>query len=82
MPGDDLNLNSLSKYSKKPNRYVLEAQSHCEGFRNRFAPAWEGLLLAAEGKPLETETAIALGTRRFCGWSKTTHWLLAHASNL
>jgi hypothetical protein len=30
MPSDDLNLNSLSRYSKKSSRYVLEAQSHCE----------------------------------------------------
>ncbi len=30
MPSDDLNLNSLSRYSKKSSRYILEAQSHCE----------------------------------------------------
>jgi hypothetical protein len=30
MLSDDLNLNSLSRYSKKSSRYVLEAQSHCE----------------------------------------------------
>jgi hypothetical protein len=30
MPSDDLNINSLSRYSKKSSRYILEAQSHCE----------------------------------------------------
>ena len=30
MPGEDLNLNSLSRFSKKSTRYILEAQSHCE----------------------------------------------------
>ena len=30
MPGEDLNLNSLSRFSKKSHRLVLEAQSHCE----------------------------------------------------
>jgi len=65
--------------------FLQWAQRHLEkqreGFRNRFAPAWKGLLLAAEGRPLETETVIALGARRFCGWSKTTHWLLADTMN-
>lgn len=53
----------------------LETQR--EDFRNRFAPAWKGLLLATEGKSLETEEASRMGAQRFCGWSKTTHWLLA-----
>jgi len=30
MPGEDPNLNSLSRYSKKSNRFILETQSHCE----------------------------------------------------
>jgi hypothetical protein len=30
MPGEDSNLNSLSRYSKKSKRFVLETQSHCE----------------------------------------------------
>jgi hypothetical protein len=30
MPDEDLNLNSLSRYSKKSSHYILEAQSHCE----------------------------------------------------
>jgi hypothetical protein len=46
-------------------------------FRNGFAPAWKGLLLATEGTRLENEEAVTSGARRFCGWSKTTHWLLA-----
>jgi hypothetical protein len=67
-----------------PKNGVVEflpwAQAHLEkqsdGFQTRFAPAMKGLLLAAEGKALENEAAEALGARRFCGWSKTTHWLL------
>lgn len=41
-----------------------------ETFRNRFAPALEGLSLAANGKPINQ------GGRRFLGWSDTRHWLL------
>jgi hypothetical protein len=48
-----------------------------EDFRSRFTPAWKGLLMAVEGKPLENEAAMALGARCFCGWSNTTHWMLA-----
>ena len=30
MLGEDQNLNSLSRFSKKSNRFILETQSHCE----------------------------------------------------
>ncbi len=53
----------------------LEAQS--ETFRNRFRPAWNGLALAADGRALDGDDALAAGARRFLGWSMAKHWLLA-----
>ncbi len=47
-----------------------------ESFRRRFHPAFDGLVLAAHGRPIESEPAGASVARRFLGWSKTKHWLL------
>jgi hypothetical protein len=61
--------------------FVRWAQSHfdeqSESFRTRFYPALKGMLLAAEGQSVESDPAPDLGVRRFLGWSKTRHWLLA-----
>jgi hypothetical protein len=65
--------NEVSQFIEWAERNLNEQGAD---FRNRFAPALKGLLRAAEGKPLENEAAIAAGARRFCGWSKATHWLL------
>ena len=44
-----------------------------EKFRNRFRPALNGLLVAAEGRSIDVESAEV---RRFLGWCKERHWLL------
>ncbi len=49
----------------------LDEQS--EQFRNRFRPALNGLLLAAEGRSIDVDSTEV---RRFLGWSKARHWLL------
>jgi hypothetical protein len=60
--------------------FIRWAEGHLvvqpEGFRNRFRPALNGLVFAAEGRSLDTESARHPGVRRFLGWSKTRHWLL------
>jgi hypothetical protein len=48
-----------------------------EGFQNRFRPALKGLLLASQGLSLASEAGRRVGARRFLGWSKETHWLMA-----
>jgi hypothetical protein len=53
----------------------LNAQS--EEFRNRFRPAVRGLALAAAGTAIDAESEGRDGARRFLGWSKERHWLLA-----
>jgi hypothetical protein len=53
----------------------LDSQS--EDFRNRFRPALTGLRLAAAGASVDSEPAGHEGARRFLGWSKERHWLLA-----
>jgi hypothetical protein len=45
-------------------------------FRNRFRPVLRGLVLAAEGSSIESDSTWKSGVRRFLGWSKTQHWLL------
>ncbi|HEY9870429.1 MAG TPA: hypothetical protein V6D08_14790, partial [Candidatus Obscuribacterales bacterium] len=53
----------------------LEAQR--EDFRNRFAPVLQGLVLVANGAAIDQQPARTSDARRFLGWSKTKHWLLA-----
>lgn len=48
-----------------------------EAFRSRFRPALAGLVLASQGHSLDSSIAQQVGARRFLGWSKVTHWLLA-----
>ncbi|KQV90039.1 hypothetical protein ASD15_25515 [Massilia sp. Root351] len=54
----------------------LKAQP--DQYQARFAPAMQGLLLAAAGVPLDSAQAAGAGARRFLGWSRpgTSHWLL------
>jgi len=47
------------------------------GFRTRFRPAFDGLALAASGRSLDSDEAKHAGARRFLGWSKERHWLMA-----
>jgi hypothetical protein len=53
----------------------LKAQSG--QFQNRFRPAVSGLALAAAGTAIDRESGGRDGARRFLGWSKERHWLLA-----
>jgi hypothetical protein len=61
--------------------FLRWAEGHLEAqpgeLRNRFRPALTGLGLAAEGVPIESPAAQGVDARRFLGWSKTRHWLLA-----
>lgn len=57
----------------------LSVQS--EEFRNRFRPALEGLVLAAEGFSIESGSARQSGAHRLLGWSNTRHWLLTDLKN-
>jgi len=47
-----------------------------EEFRNRFRPALQGLVFAAEGSSIDSGSARHPDARQFLGWSKTKHWLL------
>jgi len=46
-----------------------------EAFRTGFAPALEGLRIAADGHILDENAIQSDGVRRFQGWSKSRHWL-------
>jgi hypothetical protein len=52
----------------------LDAQT--EDFRIRFRPALNGLILAANGRPIESRSSREFDARRFLGWSNSKHWLL------
>ena len=54
---------------------------HPDEYRNRFLPALKGLALAAEGGSIDSDSAREAGVRRFLGWSKERHWLLADVQN-
>lgn len=58
--------------------FLTWAQSYfelqAEEFRTRFRPALNGLLIAAEGGSIDSESGNA-GIRQFLGWSKERHWL-------
>jgi hypothetical protein len=49
-------------------------ESQAEEFRTRFRPALNGLLFAAEGGTIDSESGD-VGIRQFLGWSKARHWL-------
>lgn len=53
----------------------LNGQS--EEFAIRFRPAIEGLIMAVHGESVDGEAAMRCNARRFLGWSKDRHWLLA-----
>jgi hypothetical protein len=53
----------------------LDAQA--KEFQNRFRPALRGLVLAADGRSIDGDSAKGAKAYRFVGWSKTRHWLLA-----
>ncbi|HEY1067131.1 MAG TPA: hypothetical protein VGE52_13515, partial [Pirellulales bacterium] len=60
--------------------FVAWADAHLDSqspaFRERFAPAMRGLILAIEGESLDGETARREQAKRFLGWSNERHWLL------
>lgn len=62
--------------------FLRWAQKHLDkqpvDFQNRFRPALKGLALAANGQSLDSDAAKTMDARRFIGWSKTQHWLLAN----
>lgn len=61
-------------------RWAEEHLSHqTEAFQQQFRPAWVGLVLAAEGHPLDSQAAKQAGAKRFLGWTNTEHWLMAEA---
>jgi hypothetical protein len=61
-------------------RWAEEHLSHqTEVFQKQFRPAWLGLVLAAEGQPLDSRAATQAGAKRFLGWTNTEHWLMAGA---
>jgi hypothetical protein len=47
-----------------------------EDFQARFHPAFQGLVMAVEGRPLHETAGNRKGAMRFLGWSKSRHWLL------
>jgi hypothetical protein len=61
--------------------FLRWAQGHLEvqkeDFRNRFSPALRGLVLVAQGATIDQDPVRKPDVRRFLGWSKTKHWLLA-----
>jgi len=46
-------------------------------FRERFLPAYRGLMVAIEGGWLDDAAEQDTGARKFLGWSQDPHWLLA-----
>jgi hypothetical protein len=64
-------------------QFLLWAGDHLEkqpaDFATRFRPALQGLILAADGQPLDHPAAHGLGARCFLGWSRERHWLLAES---
>lgn len=61
--------------------FIRWAQAHLDAqpsnFRQRFAPALRGLTIAAQGGSIDPQQGIGPDSRRFLGWSTSTHWLLA-----
>ena len=53
----------------------LDGQS--EDFKARFRPALGGLIRAVGGESVDDQAASPRRARRFLGWSKERHWLLA-----
>jgi len=51
-----------------------------EKFRNRFRPAMNGLLFAAEGHSIDGGSGKGAGMRRFLGWCQARHWLIPDES--
>ncbi len=64
---------AVSEFLKQAREY-LDAQA--VEFSVRFRPALSGLVLAAEGQPINGDAAQQSGARLFLGWSKDRHWLL------
>jgi len=48
-----------------------------EDFRSRFRPALNGLVIAVNGRTPESGSGDSLQGRRFLGWCKEMHWLMA-----
>jgi hypothetical protein len=45
-------------------------------FRQRFAPAWQGLIHILDGASFDEDGFAPNGGRRFLGWTTEQHWLL------
>lgn len=67
---------SVSNFLKWAEGYLGD---QTVGFRNRFGPAFSGLVLVANGGAIDDDPTRQLDTRRFLGWSKAKHWLLPDA---
>lgn len=61
------------------HEFLTWAEDHLnkqsDQFQQRFRPAMMGLKLGLDGALIEAHAAT--GARRFLGWSKEPHWLLA-----
>lgn len=55
--------------------------SEAETFRQRFSPAWKGLLMACAGATPPDDPAEPEGGRRFLGWTRGIHWLMRDPSD-
>ena len=68
-----------------PERDVADFLQWAEGhlrdqsgeFQNRFYPALNGLILAANGRSPDSDSSERGAARRVLGWSKERHWLLS-----
>lgn len=70
----------LSLASEDERRqFLIWAEDHVnkpsDEFQQRFRPAMIGMKLGLDGALIEAHPAT--GARRFLGWSKEPHWLLA-----
>src|SRR5215467_728929 len=63
------------------NSYGSGISDQSEEFRNRFRPAPKGLVVAAGGGSIDSDSAGREGVRRVLGWSKERHWLLTNGYN-
>src|SRR5262245_20155030 len=60
--------------------FLLWSEEHLNAqpkeFQKRFRPVLKGLVLAAAGGSIDSESTRREGVRRFLGWSRERHWLL------
>ncbi|MEW8029652.1 MAG: hypothetical protein AB2761_03455 [Candidatus Thiodiazotropha endolucinida] len=68
--------NSVTNFLRWAEEYLSK---QTEEFRNRFGPAFNGLVLVANGETIDDDSTMQFDARRFLGWSKEKHWLLPDA---